>query len=453
MNVVIVGIGEVGSHIARVLIGEGHNVTLVEEDPAAVARAEEEFDAMIVTGHGASPRALRQAGTADADLFVAVSSTCEVNLVAAITARSLGAKRTIARVSNPGYFDEPRGIVSNMLGIDIVINPMFQIAAEIRRLVRSRSALAVQDFADHQIEMVQLPVEADTRVVGRPLKDLRLPEQSIVVCILRGEELIVPGGNDTLLPGDEALLVGRIDSILDIEKAFHRRKIRFGRRAMIVGGGLIAQSVARALEADDFAVTLLEKDRERCQELSSALESTVVLHADATNSALLEEEGVAQVDVFIALSDEDEVNLMASLLAKSLGCRRCMALVHRPDYAPVCERLGIDTTLSPRLTVAQQVLKYVSDGQLISVLPIKGGRAEFIEFIVARESRIAETRLSDSLMPRGALVCAVLGAQGALVPNGDYVFHAGDQVVVFALHELRSRIERLFRKQTLGFRS
>ncbi len=452
MNIVIVGIGEVGSHIARVLIGDGHSVTLVEEDEEAISRAEEQFDAMIVRGHGASPAVLRQAGAADADLFVAVTSVCETNLVAAITARGLGAKRTIARVTNPIYFEEPRGIVSNLLGIDIVINPMFQIAAEIRRLVRSRSALAIQDFADNQVEMVQLPVEVDARVVGRPLKDIRFPAQTIVVAILREGEIIVPGGNDSLLPGDEVTVVGRTESILEIEKAFNRRRAKFGRKAVIVGGGLIALHVARSLEADDFSVTMLERDRAKCQRLVSELGSgVVVLHADATNSALLEEEGVAQSDVFIALSEEDELNLMASLLAKDLGARRCIALVHRPDYAPVCERLGIDTTLSPRLTVAQQVLKYVRDGQVVAVSQVLEGRAEFVEFLASKDSRIVDRPLSEAQMPRGAIVCAVLSAGGAVVPRGDHVLRAGDQVVVFTLREVRSRVERLFRKAAFSF--
>jgi trk system potassium uptake protein TrkA len=451
VNIIIIGIGEVGSHIARVLIGGGHNVTLIDEDVEAIARAEEAFDAMIVRGHAASPAVLREAGVANCDLFVAVTSICETNLVAAVTAKEMGAKRTIARVTNPVYFEAQRGIVAGMLGIDIVINPMFQIAAEIRRLVRSRSALAIQDFADHQIEMVQLPVEVESRIVGRPLKDIKLPEQTRVAGILRGDDLIVPGGNDSMLPGDEVILIGLTENILEIERLFQKKRSRFGRRAIIVGGGLIALNVARALEDDEFSVTLIEKNKARCQQLVAELDSTVVLHADAMNSSLLEEEGVASSDVFIALSDEDETNLMASLLAKDLGARRCIALVHRPDYGPVCERLGIDATLSPRLTVAQQVLKYVGDGQVVGVSSVMNDRAQFIEYLVPTGARIADKRLAEAALPRGALVCAIMNGAGARVPKGEDIIRPGDQVVVFSMSDLRPRIDKMFKKPIFAF--
>jgi len=451
VNIVIVGMGEVGSHVARVLIDEGHNVTLVDRDEDALARAEEQFDARTIVGHGGSPEILRAAGAADADLFVAVTDHCELNLIAAITGRAIGAKRSIARVLTPEYFDSQRGVSSNMLGIDIVINPMFQIAAEIRRLVRSRGAVAVQDFADHQVEMIQLPVEMDAAIVGKPLKDLRLPRESLVVAILRGDDLIVPGGNDSILAGDEVVFVGRTSEIPALEKQISRRRGRRHRRAIIAGGGLVGENVARALEADGFDVVLFEADAERGRELVKHLDRTVVLHADGTNSALLEEEGVATADVFIAVSDRDELNLMASLLAKDLGVRRAIALIHRPDYAHVCERLGIDSTLSPRLTVAQQVLKYVREGEVVSVAQVLEGRAEFVELVVPEDSRVTGKALHEAAFPRGAVACAVLNADGATIPRGDYVFKTGDQVVVFASCEVRPQVERLFRKSRLSF--
>ncbi len=450
MNIVIIGMGEVGSHVAGVLIDEGHNVTIVDNNPSALKRAEELFDAATVLGHAGNPTILRAAGAAACDLFVAVTDHCELNIDSAFMARQLGANRTVARVMDPAYFEVERGVTADMLGIDIVINPLFQIAAEIRRLVRSRSAVAVQDFADHQIEMVQLPVEMDAPLIGRPLKDVRLPKQTIIAAILRGDDLIVPGGNDSILAGDEVITVGRTANVLEIERQFTRRKARFGRRAIIVGGGVIAVNVARALEADEFDVVLLERDRDRCRELVAELEQTVVLNADGTNSSLLEEEGVATADVFIAVSDEDEMNLMASLLARDLGAPRCIALVHRPDYAAICERLGIDATLSPRLTVAQQVLKYVREGEVVSVARVMQGRAEFVEFLVTSDSRMADTALRDAQLPRGALVCAVLNAEGAFVPDGSFVIRPDDQVVVFITPDVRGRVEKLFRRGMFG---
>lgn len=450
MNIVIVGMGEVGSHIARVLTDDDHDVVLIDRNAAALERAEEMFDAATIVGHGGSLEKLRAANVETCDLFVAVTDHCELNLVACMQARALGAARTVARVMGDAYAELSTLRGANPLGIDLVINPTIQIAAEVRRLVRTGSAVAVQDFADRLIEMVQLPIEAGARVIGTPLKDLRLPSQTLVSAILRGDELIVPGGNDAILAGDEVLVVGNTDRIPEVERTFGRKRSRFGRRAILVGGGELGVHVARALQQDGFHVVLIERDRERCQELAKILDQAVVLHADGTNTALLEEEGVASADVFIAISHEDELNLMASVLAKDLGARRCIALVHRPDYAHVCERLGIDSTLSPRLTVAQHVLKYVRAGEVVSVTPVLDGAAEFVELVVGEKSRVAGQTLQDAQFPRGSIVCAVLRESGAFVPHGTDDLRSGDQVVVFLRSEVRPAVERLFRRPSFG---
>lgn len=442
--------GEVGGHIARVLTDDGHDVVLIDRSAAALQRAEELLDVSTIVGHGGDLERLRQANVATCDLFVAVTDHCELNLVACVQARALGAKRTVARVMGAAYGELSRERATNPFGIDLIINPTIQIAAEIRRLVRSGTAIAVQDFADRLIEMMQLPVDAGARSIGVPLKDLRVPEQTLVAAILRGDELVVPGGNDAVLAGDEVLVIGRTEHIAEVERAFGRKRSRFGRRAILVGGGELAVHVANALADDGFHVVIMERDRARCQELARELDRAVVLHADGTNSALLEEEGVSSADVFVAISDEDELNLMASVLAKDLGAPRCIALVHRPDYAHICERLGIDATLSPRLTVAQHVLKYVREGDVVSVTPVLDGRAEFVELVVSDKSRIAGMTLQDAGFPRGSIACAVLRPAGAFVPRGDTVLAAGDQVVVFLRTEARGGVERLFRKPAFG---
>lgn len=449
MRVVIVGLGEVGSHVTRVLVDEGHHVTMVDSDVASLARAMERFDARSVVGHGGSPVVLREAGVANADLFIAVTEHCELNIVAAITAKGLGAKRTVARVMDPAYFEEPRGVAQNMLGVDLVINPMFQIADDIRRLVRSRSALAVFDFADHQVELVQLSVAMDAPVIARPLKELKLPDGAILAAILRDDQLTIPSGNDSVLAGDEVLVAGLTENVLDVERLFSRKRVKTKRKAMIVGGDTVGAHLARSLDDDDFDVVLLERDRVRCEVLARTLERTVVLNADGTNAALLEEEGVANTDVFVAVSDEDEVNLSACLLARDLGAKRCVALVHRPDYAGICKRLGIDSTLSPRLTVAEQVLRCVREGQTVSVSEVFHGRGLFLEFVVAADSRIVGKPLSEAQIPRGMLVVAAYGPLGARVPRGDAVLQAGDQAVVFCTPALRGAAEKLFKRSSI----
>jgi len=442
VNVLVVGMGEVGRHVVRQL--SEHDVTIIDTSSEALRRAEELFDARIVQGHGASPQVLRDARVETADLFVAVTDVCELNIVACVQAKAMGATRTIARVMNPAYFESPRGITADMFGIDIVINPLFQIAADIRRLVRSSAAVSVRDFADHLIESVHLTVEMDAPVIGRPLKDVRLPEQTLIVAILRDEDFIIPGGNDAILPGDDVVVVGRTSHILDIEKSFARRRRGTGKRAVIVGGGVVAMTVAQSLEIDGFHCVIIERDRGQCDLLVRQLDRTVVLNADGTNPDVLREEGVATSDVFIAVSDEDEVNLMASVLAKDLDARRCIALVHRIDYQQICERLGIDVTLSPRLTVAKQVSRYMTESGVVQMEEVLDGRGRFVEFLVGEGARVADVPLAEARFPRGALVCAVLTEGGAVVPRGDHVIRAGEHVLVFFDPEVGPSVERMF---------
>jgi trk system potassium uptake protein TrkA len=421
MNIIVVGMGETGRHITGVLVDEGHNVTVVDASAEALARAEDAYDILTLRGHAASPRIQEQLDLASCDLFVAVTDKSEVNLIAALSAARGGAKRTAARADDPAYFVDDRGVVTDMLGIDLVINPKALVARELHRMVRSISALSVEDFADNRVEVVQLPIDKSTKGLGTPLRTLELPQGALIVALVRDGALIVPAGDDYLQIGDEAYVVGLAEAMSEVERVFGRPR-------------------------EGLDVVLIERDRDRCRELAKALHRTVILNGDGTDVHLLEEEGVDKADVFIAASNADEVNLMASLLAKELGSGRCLAVVHKPDYASVCERLGIDVTISPRIAVAKQVLKYVHEGQVISTRQILDGAGEFLEFVVSPDARAAGVPLRDLNFPRGAIVCAGLGRDGTFVAHGDTKLSPGDRVVVFTLPKQRGDVERLFRK-------
>jgi trk system potassium uptake protein TrkA len=450
MNIIIVGMGEVGRHISGVLVGENHNVVIIDLSEQALAAAEETIDAMVLRGHGANINTLKQANIEDCDLFIAVSDNSEANMLASLRAKTLGAQRTIARVSDPAYFDIHRGLIAGMMGIDLVINPQALIALEMHKIVRSINAVAVEDFADNRVEMIQLPVEDVTMAINRPLRDVKLPSNTLVAAIIRNHELLVPGGDDAILPGDEVLVVGRIDQIPKVEKLFKRERKKFTKRVVIVGGSLVGQNLAEALAKDGIEVLLIDKDRDRCVELSRQLQDVVVLHGDGTDVHLLEEERMDHIDAFVAVSGEDEVNLMASLLAKDLGASRVVAMIHKPDYGPIIERLGIDSFLSPRLEVAKQVLKYVRAGEVVGITPILEGQGEFLEFIAPTGARIVDKPLKDVNFPKGANICAVVSQRGALVPGGDYVINPGDRVVVFTTPTNRRAVEKAFKKPRLG---
>lgn len=450
MNIVIVGMGEVGKYISRVLVGEGHDVVIIDIDAAALSAAEETLDAMVLEGHGANVRTLRQAGIQNADLFIAVTDHDEVNMLSAIRAKDMGARATIARVADPKYFEEDRGTFSSVLGIDLVINPDALVALEMHRIVRSANAVAVEDFADNRVEMIQLPVDEGTYLVNRPLKDIKLPSNTLVAAIIRDDDVMVPGGTDVVRTGDELLIVGRMEQIPKVEKLFDRERRRFTRRVIVIGGTQVGATLARALEADGIEVVVIDKDRERCAELSRVLTQSVIINGDGTNAELLEEERVDHSDAFVAASGTDEVNVMTSLLAKDLGAQRVIALVHKPDYSAVCERLGLDATLSPRLEVAKQVLRWVRAGEVVGITPILEGKGEFLEFIAPPDARIVGKPIRSVDFPRGANICAVCNQEdGAFVPRGDDVVGPGDRVVVFTTPRNRAAVERSFRKKPL----
>ena len=447
MNIIVCGMGEVGNHLSSVLVQEGHNLLIIDSDQKALDKADDLLDALTLCGHAGAIKTLKEARVGKADLFIAVTNQCEVNMIAALQAKDLGAKKTIARVNRSVYFEEERGITSDMLGIDLVINPRFLAAMEIHKLIRTQGAVAVEDFVDNKIEMLQLPVRPKAKVVNRTLKDLKLPKHSLIVGIIRAGGLIIPCGADLLLAGDEVIVIGTIEEISTVEKLFGRDLADCAKNVFIVGGSEIALSVAKALEKDGIDTLIVEENRKRCRELSRALVTTTIINGDGTNAQLLEEHGVMYADVFAALSNDDGINLMASLLAKDLGAKRSISLVHKPDYAEVCSRLGIDSTISPRLLVSKEVVKHVLSGPVVSISPIFGGRGEFIEFFVFKGSRICGKPLKELNFPRGAVICAGFGEDGAFIARGNTVLEKNQRIIVFTTPKARAGVERLFKKR------
>ncbi len=419
-------------------------MVIIDNDINALTHAEETLDAMVLRGHGASLKTLKQANVEQTDLFIAVTNHCETNLLAAIRAKELGAKKTIARVNEEAYFEDERGMVTGTFGIDLLINPNALIALEMHKIIRSAHAIAVEDFADNRIEMIQLHVDPSTNVIDRMIKDIRMPSNTLIAAMVRDQEVLVPGGNNVIRDGDELLVVGRIEQIPKVEKLFKRERRRYTRRVIIVGGSDVAVSLAAALERDHIEVIIIERDRERCRAIARELHHVAIINADGTNAHVLEEEHIASTNAFVAASHEDEVNLMASLLARDLGAPRVLALVHKPDYSPICERLGIDAPLSPRIEVAKQVLKYARAGQILSIAPILEGKGEFLEFLALEHSTIVGKPIKQVGFPSNANICGVVDASGAFVPRGDDIIEANDRVIVFTTPDQRVQVEAFF---------
>jgi len=446
--VVVVGMGQVGRHVVTQLERERHDVVAVDVDPRALAEIEETMDVGALVGYGGSPEILREAGCDRADLLVAVTDRDEVNLVAALVGRDLGAQRAVARVQGREYSGGDQGVLYGFLGIDVVMNPRILVAREIARIARSHGALDVLGMAGNRVEFVQLELPPTSKMIHKPLANLvNLPRDCLVAAVVTDGDLRVPGGADVLLPGDRVYLVGhagRMDAVQELFTGGHEAS-----RVCVVGGGVVGSALARNLSATEVDVLLIERDVQKAHDLAVELPRVTVVNGDGTDLALLTEEDVGGYDLFVSVTRDDEVNLMAGLLAKRLGAGRAISLVHRPDYMEIYQELGIDVVLSPRLTASEQILRFARQVELKSLTIREGGQAEILEMVAGPGSRVVGTPIARLNIPRGALIATIVHGDRVIIPRGGDVIHEGDTVVVLTTAAVRRDVERLFKKRAL----
>lgn len=447
MNIVVVGLGEVGKHIATVLSGENHNVTVVDLNPEAIAAVDERLDVRSVVGRGGSIGILKEIEVDRADLLIAVTNIDEVNILTSLIAKNFGAKKVIARVASREYLPDNRGAYQDLFGIDLVISPEMLSAIEINKLIGFLGADFIADFADNQVELLQLTQKRKPGVTGISLKNLELPPELLVTAIIRDEKLIIPSGDTVLEDGDKVFIIGKTATIGKGAEFFTTQKRGGAEKVIILGGGEIGFSVAKFLEGKKISVIVIEWNQARCQFLSEQLVEALVINGDGTDIELLKREKVGEADVFVAASRRDEINLMSSLLAKELGSKKTIALVHRPDYVPVYEHLGLDATISPRRFAADQILRYVRSGDVLSVSDIELGKGEILEFAVHAGSGVVGNMLKDLRIPKGAVIGAIAGKRGVIIPSGNDTINVGDKAIVFTTPDVRPKVEELFKSK------
>jgi trk system potassium uptake protein TrkA len=442
-RIVIAGMGEIGENLAGVFGRAGHEVTVIDLDDQRLATLQDLLDISTCLGHAANTAVLARAGTGTADLFITTTSSDATNLVAVAKARDLGVKKTVALVKDVEFFDHRSGIYPGWIGHDLVLNPRYLVAQEIHKLIRTRGAVAVQDFADNRIEMLQFVVARETPSTGRPLSELTLPRESLIVGIRRGGDFLIPRGDDVVRLGDELLVVGRIDLVPQVAKQLGRGE-KSARKVVVLGGGTVGFVLAQSLSGIVPEILLIERDRVRCEFLARELEAVTVVHGDGTEVDLLKENGIESCEVFAAVAGNDERSIIASRLAKSLGARRAIALVARRDYTDVCEHLGLEVVLSPRDIIAREVLRALMPRGVLGVTPVMGGQAEFLEILTGRTAEVAGKALKDCGFPRGSVVCALLEGPQFTFPRGDTVIHPGMRAIVFCLTDVRPDVEARF---------
>ena len=442
MRVIIVGAGEVGFNTALMLSREEHDVVLIEQDETLVERATEQLDALTIQGNGASPRLLAEAGVKKSDLLIATTNSDEVNIIACLAAKAQEVPRTVARLHNPDYYDPREPIERDMFKIDFVIHTEQMAAEEIREALLVPGATNVETFAEDRIEVAEVIMNAGSPIVGLPVRDIELPEQSLIVGIVRNGEALVPRGDTVLGARDHVFLIGEQRHIGRIVGAVTTDTATV-REVMIFGGGRIGLRLALALEQVGISVKVIERDEARARYVASQLNKGLVLHEDGTSQDLLLQEGIDRMDAFVAATGDDRANLLAAMYARRLGARQTIAGISRGEFAPLADALGVDITISPRLLAAGAILRFVRRGDVVAVTLLESG-AEMMELRVPQGSQVAGRPLSKVGFPQGALVGAILREGKVIIPSGREAMKPGDDAVVFTLQEDVSKVERLF---------
>jgi trk system potassium uptake protein TrkA len=442
VRTVIIGAGEVGFSTTRMLSQEGHDVVLIELSEALVERATEQLDALVLQGNGASPRVLKEAGIKRSDLLIAATSSDEVNIIACLAAKAQGVARTVARIHDPDYYDPEETFAREMLGIDFAIHTEQMASEAIKDALLVPGAINVDSFAGDSIEVAEVILGEGSPAVGRALKDVRLPEGSLVVGVLRRGEALVPRGQTVLERRDHVLLISERQRISEAVGAVATDTAPV-RDVTIYGGGRIGLRLALALEEVGMSVRVIERDENRARYVATQLRKGFVLHDEGISRDFLLQERVDKTDAFVAVTGDDRANLLAAMYARQLGARTTIAGVSHGEFAPLAEALGVDMTISPRVLAAEAILRFVRKGEVINVALLESG-AEMIEMRVPERCRVAGRPLAEVGFPEGAIVGALLRDGDVIIPTGREVLRPGDDAVVFTIEDAIDEVEHLF---------
>ncbi len=447
LNVIIVGAGEVGYHLADRLALEGHQIIVIDRDEEKIKRIERHLNVMAVRGSGASARVLEEAGIKDTDLFVAVTNSDEINLIACLLAKEYGVPRKVARVRSEDYLSAGSPLNEQKLGLDLIINPARVLAEEIMRLSEISEATDWAEFARGRVILLGYQVREGCALSGlslNALRDLRALYDFLVVAIVRNGTTIIPSGSDVIQPGDKIFVITQKRDIPALEYILGFTS-QAPSKVFIIGGGQVGALVARQMEAKKIEVFLVEKDKARCEELAEELHDTVILHIDGLEAQELLKEGLDRADLIVAVTDSDTVNILSALLGKHHGAKKSIVRIDRPDFIPLLSPLGIDVALSPRLLAANQILRFVRRGQILSVATFLGSEAEVVEMVVPDNPDFRKgRRLQELPFPKGAIVGAIYRAGEVLIPKGDTLLKPGDDLIIFAHRQALGQIEKIF---------
>jgi len=439
MYVIVVGGGLTGYNIAKLLVEEGIGVVVIEKDLSRCQEISKKIDALVIQGNGANPKILNEAGAKDADLLVAVTNSSEVNLISCISGKNLGVKKTVAKIAIEYTFTDD--IELSKVGVDYAFSPGTIIAYDVERILELPSALAIQALADGKVTMAEFKVGEDSKYLGKALKEKIFPDETIIGAVIKEDDTVIPTGEYVFEEGDKAFILGKpkiVEKV--IEKCSECQRIR---KVMIMGASNTAVQLAKMLERS-MSVKLIDSDAVRCEEISKILQKTLVIKGDIMDLALLKDEGIGDVDAFVSLTRYDQLNLFSCLLAKYLGTSKTIARVENIELIKFFEDMGVDVAISPKISTAEHVMRFIRMGGLRSLIRLPNGKAEVIELSPTKNAKIMNKPLKEINLPEDLLFLIIVRDNKLIIPRGNDVILEDDKVIISARVEKIKKIKELF---------
>ena len=443
----MVGAGEVGFDVARLLAMEQHNVTVIDVSEDALQLVRSRLDVMTIHGSGTSVDILKDCGVRQADIFIAVTTIDEVNLISCMMATRMGVKTTVARVRSDVISESQSIIKAKDFDIDILIHPEESTAEEVSRLISRANATDVLTFADGRLHLVGIRLDESSSAIGKTLTDLAesIPEYPFrIVGISRGIRTLLPRGKDRIQKNDQVFVLARPKYLPHVFNILGKTEQRI-QNVMILGGTRVGTLIARQLGERKFrSIKLVEPDRERAERVAGELGNVLVIHGDSSDIDLLVAEGLAEMDAFVAVTDDEESNLVASLIAKHLGVPKTVGLLSKPAYVPISQAIGLDAAVSKKLAISREILHFLRSKHVLSVATVHGLDVEILEVEARRKSPVTKKPLAQLDIPSEIMLGAVIRGKTVEVATGKTRIEPGDRVIVFVRSRCIPKAEKLF---------
>ncbi|MCR9213597.1 MAG: Trk system potassium transporter TrkA [Proteobacteria bacterium] len=451
MKVIVCGAGQVGSNIARQLARESNDVTLIDQSPDLVRKISDELDVRAMVGHASHPDVLDRAGANDADMLIAVTYSDEVNMVACQIAHSLfDVPKKVARIRSQQYLAPMWAHLFSRenLPIDVITSPEIEVAQAIERRLKVPGAFDTVSFADGLVQVIGVRLDESCPIVNTPLRQLTelFPDLNIVVvAIYRDGKMLIPASDDQMFPGDDVYFAADTNHVARAMPLFGHEE-QEARSIVVIGGGNIGLHLARFIEQNmrNVSLKLIEINQKRAEFILEHLENTVVLSGDALDPDLLHEANVARAETVVALTNDDEVNILSSLLAKGQGCETAVTLINNPVFGNLVTSLGIDVVVDPRATTVSEILRHIRRGRIRGLHSFRDGAAEVVEGEALETSQLVGTPLRDIKLPVGTIIGAIIRGNEVEIPRGDSVIQTDDRVVILGLRNAVRKVEEMF---------